>query len=206
LSALKGVASRLPGAAKVLQEEAVSAARAIPEAFRASDPAGRAKALYDQLEKLNPRIPSANLRDAVNELMTVEIGLPSGLQGQLRPVLDGLNQLLKDHGGEIPFQQLRSTLRRLGQRTGSVEGLEANELRSGFKYLDRAVQQDLEQAANAGAMGSAKGATGQAGAAATLLQRANKLHARAKSIDELQEMIEGAVGKARSDLLQSFNP
>lgn len=197
IAGAKAVAKRLPGAAPVLQEEAIAAARAIPERFRAADPAGRAERLFDQLAKLNPRIPSDNLRQAVNELLLTERQLPPSLQGQVRPVLEGLTELLNEHGDQIPFQTVRHMLRRIGQRTGSVQGLEANEVRGAFKHLSAAIQRDLEAAAQAG---------GKQGTAATLLRQANEAFARAKAIDELAEAIEGAINKGRADLRQSFNP
>jgi hypothetical protein len=100
-------------------------------------------------------------------------------------------------GGEVPFQVLRGTLRRIGQRTGSVQGLEANELRGGFRFLNAAIQRDLEAAAAGG---------GQSAKAAGLLREANRNFARAKGIDELAEAIEGAINKGRADLLENFNP
>lgn len=191
-------AKRLPGAAKILQEEAVASARNIPKKFDAPAIYQRAETLYNQVEKLNPRIATDNLRDAVNTLMLEEMRTPKALQGPLRSVVEGLSQLMKEHEGQVPFQELRATLKRLGQRTGSIQGLEANEVRGGFKHLTAAIQADLDVAAEAGGK--------QAGRAAGLLRQANAAYARGKAVDELAEAIEGAVNKGRADLAQSFNP
>lgn len=185
----------LPGASVPLQAEAVATARTIAGRY---GPAQRSEILFDQLDKLNPRVKMDATRQAVIDLLEKEVAIPEGLKSEkLIPSLRGLLDEINSYGGDVPFATFRGSMTRVGQRTGSVEGLEANELRGAFKYLTAALEKDLEFAAKQG---------GKAGLAGRLLQEANKTYRQEKGVERLTEYIESSVNKGRGDLLESFNP
>jgi hypothetical protein len=195
LPAAQAVAKRLPGAAAEIQREAVATARGIAPKYA---PRQSVEKLYDKVAQVNPRISMPNLRQAANDVLLEELRVAPALQGPLKKTADDLLELLAQHGDDVPFQEVRANLKRLGQRTGVVQGLEANEVRAAYKHLTDAINTDLDAAASV---------TGPAaGRAAATLKKARTAYRRERSVEELGEIIEGAVNKGRSDLLESFNP
>jgi hypothetical protein len=193
--AVPAVAKRLPGAAVEIQKEGVTQARAISTPYMPRVPSEK---LYEQIERLNPRIDASGMQQAANELLLTEVRVPGSLQGPVKKVAEDLIDLVQQHQGQVPFQELRAIMRRVGQRTGVVQGLEATEVRGAFKTLKGAIADDLDVAAST----SGK----SAGRAAGLLKRANETYRKEQAVGELTDVIEGAVNKGRSDLLESFNP
>jgi hypothetical protein len=190
---VRAIGRSLPGASVPLQEEGVRRARDIAARYQ---PPAASQGVYALLDQMNPSIPASGLGKAVAELRQVEQRLPEALRSSVAGVVEDLGTMLQQNG-TLDFQTARGVLTRLGQRTGSVQGLEANELRGAFKRLSGALYDDLDAATVAG---------GQSGQAAELLKAANQTFRRERAVEGLTEAIEGAVGKARSDLLESFNP
>lgn len=98
----------------------------------------------------------------------------------------------------LTVEQLDLSLRRIGQRTGAVQGLEVNELRAAFKNIYRALQKDLDDAIVKGSV---------SGDAAALLKGVREAFRREAAILDLEDLINTkAIVKREGDLLESVRP
>src|SRR3972149_3288571 len=186
---------RMPGTSVVLQEEAVAVSRGVSKRFA---PIQEATELFGLLENIAPkvRVDVPNLSAQAEKLLRQEkvVTTASKSLGS-----SAVADLASDFAGaqSLSIGQLRGAIQRLGQRTGAVQGLEANELRGAYKSLVGAIEKDLDGAISAGTT---------SGNAAAMLKNARNAFRRERAILDLGELIESGVRKGRSDLLESFNP
>jgi hypothetical protein len=142
--AIEGAAKRSQTGREGLHKLAAEKFEAIPTGFR---PAQAADDLYALVEKFNPPIDAGPLRSAAERLLKTETDVSKGLKNEpIRRVAQGLIAMIDQHSGQVPFQQLRGDLRRLGDRVGSA-AREGGEAYGAYKALFKAGHESLEAAA-----------------------------------------------------------
>jgi hypothetical protein len=220
--AAAGVAPKLPGASRVMQEEGVQEARGIPGKYQPQMPPGSPAArrpgmsvsaqYYDQIAGVNPRVPLKHVVNAANDVLTNEYllanvpkGVPTPLvSGKLKDIAEYINGVVQQDQGQVQFKTIRAIQQRLGALINSASGEEADALKGALKHIDRGLFQDLEDAANT--VVPATKYPGSATRAAGILKKANNAYRRERAVQDLSDLIESGVAKGRNDLEMSFNP
>ena len=188
----KGIAKKLPGAGAGLQEGAIGMARELPGKLAPGIPSD---AMFEQVKRAgNPVIRVKNFKSSISELLSNEDEVFKALRGELEPLLKGLTDELSGVAG-VRIGTFKAALERVGQRTGSVQGVQGNEIRGAYRKLTDALFKDLDEAVKAG---------GQTGKAATALKAARDAYRKDKAVEKLGEVIEGAVNKG--GVADTFSP
>lgn len=180
-------------AQKLLKEEALLA-----EGLKGSQITRTAKGLISKVDE--PKRALASRLETAQASRTSPILGPSGeaLESPtaLAEIEDVLSQL-SEIGESLSPNELRAQLRRIGQRTGSLQGTQATETRDAFKALFSAIHDDLDKVVKAG---------GVEGVSAAILRTARDAVRREKSILDLADLIESGIRKGRGDFLEEINP
>lgn len=175
-AAAKAAIRRLPGAAFTMHEMAAESLGKIPGSLA---PAQSSDELYALVSKFNPKIKADQLKAAAERLAATEEGLSKGLSNdEIRNVGRGLVNLIDQNGGEVPFDVLRTELRRIGERVGS-SARTGGEPYGAYKDLFKQGYNDLEKAAGAG---------NEAMPAVQALKQANAARKMEFVVDDLSEL------------------
>lgn len=179
---LKKGARFLPGAGAARHELAVDAVREIPELLK---PPTAANELYDVVRQYGLRIPAPALDKTASALSSVQSLLARGLKNpDVKHITEGLQDLIRQHDGKVPFDVLHANLQEIGQRIGDLR-LHGGKEYGALKKLYHALMDDLEVASSK-ATGSLTGAD----RAMTALREAHRAARREFLADEMDDIVE----------------
>lgn len=192
---LKPVLRSLPGAAPILQEEAIAAARKVPgEAIQG--PA--AQPLWQQFKSSGaPNIKADRIVSSIDNAVE-ELSKAANPNSGAINFLGNIKNRIVDGGGYIPIDALDADRRAIGQFIRSTEG--GGGIHGLADQIYSAFDSTLEDAIKGGAAGP-----GRVGKAATDLRAAIQASKKDFAREDLANLIEQRIRTRAGDNLQSIN-
>lgn len=179
----KGVLRSLPGAAPILQEEAIAAARAIPDAAIQGPPS---LPLWNKVKAAGaPLINADKVVNAIDQSLT-ELNLPSNKNQPAIDFLTNIKDEINKGGGSYPINQLDADRRAIGKL--DLGGLGEKIYKSIGDTLDQAISQE-----------------GPASQTASDLKAAINASKKEFAREDLATMIERKIRTRPGDNIQSIN-
>ncbi|MEK6883160.1 MAG: hypothetical protein AABY22_26275, partial [Nanoarchaeota archaeon] len=193
--AVRGVATRLPGAAGGLQKVAVDTAEGMAGKMTTAVGGQTADALYAQVRALNPRIPTGPIVTALADLKAAESQIAKSLKDPaIRKALAGVDQLVHPAPGAtataIDFNALYPNMKRLGSMIDAAEQ-KGGDVGRTVKALYKSMREALDQAS---AVGGVQGAD--------VLAQANQAFRRELAQDQIRKVVAAGIGRAGPGLKQ----
>ena len=180
---LKAGLRKLPGAAPILQEEGIAAARKIPEEAIKGPPS---QPLWNRVKAAGSNtIQSDKLADAIDDAVR-ELSLPANPDTAAIGELTNIKNRILSNGGQLSIEMLDADRRALAKM--NLGGQE--------QRLYSVVHEVLDDAAKA---------PGTTGEAATVLKGAINASKKEFARDELAKLIERKIHTRTADKIQSIN-